>query len=261
MSNMTVAGNNSMTDPSKMPQGRQFSAQDILVPKLLICQPTSDLGEETPPGSFVRSTDLVVIGKEINIIPLSSFRTWTIFELTGSKPKFKRVESCTFENEDLPWEFQEDGVPMRRDKVLNFYCLVPQDIEREKAAIISDDPDPDDALLPIVVSFSRTSYKVGKELTTHFAKIEKFRNANPNVSLYPSAFKLTTELNTNDNGKWYTYKIESKEKSNVEHRATCGEWHKIVNSGAAQVHEVDENSVKSESSGDESPPNIEDPSF
>lgn len=256
MSEMVASGNNALTDPSKMPQTREFSAQDILVPKLLICQPTSDLGEDTPQGSFVRSTDQVVLGKEIEIIPLNSFRTWVIFELTGSRPKFKRVEPCTFENEDLPWEFEEDGVPMRRDKVLNFYCLIPQDIEREKAAMASDDPDPDDALLPIVVSFSRTSYRVGKELTTHFAKIEKFRQANPNVSLYPSAFKLTTELQTNDQGKWYTFKLAGKEKSNVEHRETCASWHKIVSSGAAQVHEVDDSGSVSEEK-----PNVDDVSF
>lgn len=261
MGDMTTTNGSSLADPSKMPQGRQFSAQDILVPKLLICQPTSDLGEDTPPGSFVRSTDRVVLGKELDIIPLSSFRTWTIFELTGSKPKFRRVETCTFENEDLPWEFEEDGIPMRRDKVLNFYCLIPQDIEREKAAIASDDPDPDDALLPIVISFSRTSYKTGRELTTHFAKIEKFRSMNPSVSLYPSAFKLTTELNTNDNGKWYTYKIEGKAKSDVSHRETCGSWHNIVSSGAAQVHEVDESDLGKSAAQEEQAPNIEDQSF
>lgn len=257
MSEMQVSGNNELADTSKLPPTREFSAQDILVPKLLICQPTSDLGEDTPQGSFVRSTDQVVLGKEIDIIPLNSFRTWAIFEVTGSRPKFKRVEPCTFENEGLPWEFEEDGIPMRRDKVLNFYFLIPQDIEREKAALLSDDPDPDDALLPIVISFSRTSYKVGKELTTHFAKIEKFRAANPNVSLYPSAFRLTTELQTNDQGKWYTYKIDGKAKSDVTHRDTCGEWHKIVTSGAAQVHEVDETG----GTATEEKPNVEDVSF
>ncbi len=250
---MVAAGNTALTDPRKMPQAREFSAQDILVPKLLICQPTSDLGEDTPQGAFVRSTDQVVLGKELDIIPMNSFRTWVIFEITGSRPKFKRVEPCTYENEDFPWEFEEDGVPYRRDKVLNFYCLIPQDIEREKAAMASDDPDPDDALLPIVVSFSRTSYKVGKELTTHFAKIEKFRQANPNVSLYPSSFKLTTELQTNDQGKWYTYKIAGKEKSDVSHRETCASWHKIVSSGAAQVHEVDDSGVTSDTSVEEKP--------
>lgn len=243
MTEIATTNGSALADPSKMPQAREFSAQDILVPKLLICQPTSDLGEDTPQGAFVRSTDQVCLGKEIEIIPLNSFRTWVIFELTGSRPKFKRVEPCTFENEDLPWEFEEDGIPMRRDKVLNFYCLIPQDIDREVAAMASDDPDPDDALLPIVVSFSRTSYKVGKELTTHFAKIEKFRARNPGVSLYPSAFKLTTELQTNDQGKWYTFKIEGKDKSKQDHRETCAEWHRIVTSGAAQVHEVDESGV------------------
>lgn len=219
---------------------QQVSASDILIPSILINQPTSDFGEEIKQGHIVRSTDKVDLGKDVEVIPLSFYKTWTVFDLSGSKPQWKRSEPCDYSNENLPWEFTEDGVPLRRDLCLNFYCLVPQDIKREHAAMSSDDPDPDDMLLPILLRFTRTSYKIGKQLVTHFAKIERFKQRNPNVNPYGKVFKLTTELMSGDSGKYYVWDVVGTEKVDPSMTPSCVEWASTIASTDVKVHEVDE---------------------
>ena len=151
------------------------------------------------------------------------------------------TEPYTSANANLPWEYtrKEDNMPMRRDLVFNLYAIISDDVDREKEALSSDDPDPDDVVLPVVLSFSRTSYPVAKSFATFFSKIEKFRSVNPKVSLYPNYFTITSELQTSDKGKWYTWAIKGKDKTTTLHRTACAEWHKLI-SGGAKVHEVDD---------------------
>lgn len=161
--------------------GVGVSAEDVLIPKLLIMQQMSKLvvDEQAKSGEIIRSTTSEVLGgrgKPVRFIPLICNKVWAIFEMEGKSPKFRGIEPFT--DPTLPWEFTDGAKRMRRDQTLNLYALLPGDVEREEAAIDkmakTGELNPNDALLPVLIQFRRTGFSAGKQVVTHFAKAGNF---------------------------------------------------------------------------------------
>jgi hypothetical protein len=219
---------------------------DVLIPKLLLMQGLSKLVAEgdAAQGEIIRSTTgkaLAKKGEAVDFIPLMTYKTWVLEEKVGSKYEYRRVEPMTAANKDLPLEFVDGANQWRRNRCLNFYVLLPQDISKEaaalKAAAAGDLPDPEDALLPCVLSFRRTSYNAGKILATHFKKAEHFK-----VTPAVTVFKLSSTVEKNELGTFHAFTVEPGRKATVEELTVAKRWFDTLQKVQVKVDEpeVDE---------------------
>ena len=123
------ANNNQIQLASQSMGDDGISMKDLIISKILLMQNTSELvGEEKAKvGDMVDSQTSEVLGgydKAVEIIPLSLFKVWREYDVSGTTPKFIQQYPVTADNETLPWEFQsKDGVPYRRDLCMNFFAI------------------------------------------------------------------------------------------------------------------------------------------
>jgi len=217
-----------------------IDASDILIPRILLMQGLSEYvaDDKAQMGDIVLSTTGEKVGgkdKPMSFIPICHSKAWVLSEKVGQKYEFRGTEPLTPSNNELPLEFQTQGIMWRRDRCLNFYVVLPEHIQREKMAIEKASkgelPDPNDALLPCVLSFRRTSYGTGKELVTHFSKCAHFKLP-PAVSM----FNLTSEKQSNDQGTFYIFKLALGGKSDAHHIQTAKQWYDIISKSKVKVH-------------------------
>lgn len=225
--------------------GTTIDATDILIPKLLIAQALSEVvsqGKVTQ-GCIYRSTTGEVMAareKSLEIIPLLAWKTWRISELQNGKYEYVRREPMIDTTAPLQWE--EGGVAFRRDREMNFYVLLPQDIDREIKALAELDksgalPSPDDALLPCVVTFARTGYGAGKVLATHFAKAGHFR-----LPAHCAVLSLKLEQQKNELGTFYVWTVDPKtvrRTTDVE-IAAADKWCGTLRQSAVRVDDAED---------------------
>jgi hypothetical protein len=218
--------------------------RDILVPKILLMQGLSELVAQgkANQGEIVRSTTGEVLAKKdgaVEVIPIRTFKTWGLSEKIGQKFEYRGIEAMTLENMDAPFEWEQNGTTWRRDRRLNFYVLVPADIEREMEALrkmsVGDLPDPDDCLLPCVLTFQRTGYSVGKELATHFKKAEHF-GCPPAVT----TFKVGSRIEKNDKGTFHVFTLTKAGKTSTQHLEVCKKWHDTLGKVRVVVDEKED---------------------
>lgn len=229
--------------------GEAMAPGDILIPKIFLQQNTSQFVNEdkAKPGDFVRSVNAEILGgreKPLSFIPLAYIQKWIIFEIQGSTVLYKGTAEYTAKNADQPWDYEVEGVKYRRDKSIELFCLLTDDIaaealELEQAKKQGGYPDPDKALLPVVISFRRTSYKAGQKILTHFSKAMSF-----NVPGYVSVFSLKNTKETNDRGTFFVLDVDKARQSNPAELKVADKWQGIINSGAAKVHEMEETESK-----------------
>lgn len=221
-------------------------ASDFLIPRIYGVQKTSKLIEDARAkfGEIVRSTTGEVLGglgKGIPFIPLKQWKTWLITE--GGK--FVGTEPFTPANSGYAYEFDHNGQKRRRERVLNFYVLLPGDIiaSAEARKIFDetgDTPDKMVSLVPCAIGFKSTSYKAGRALTTHFAQMEDF-GAEP----YLRWLLLDSTLESNDKGKFAVLHVtEGGAVKDKGQKAICEKWYKMMGGGAA--FKIDEDDVESE---------------
>lgn len=232
----------------------EVEAKDIMIPKLFVLNPMSALCVEQPDefraGDIVRSTDKKVLGntKEgVNFIPIADTKVWKISKSDGDKFKFVRFEPYTRANADLDWHWEEDGVSWRRDATLNMFCLLPEDIEKERAAMKAFEeggelPDPDDVVLPSCISFSRTSYASAKILRTHKAKCAQMK-----MNMAVKVFTLKSRMETKDDNKYFVLDVTAHGKTDREHLKDCKKWFTTIRETAVKVDEEAEESASGSS--------------
>lgn len=217
---------------------------DVLIPKVLIMQPISELVTEAKAqaGSLVRSTTGTFLGGKkgqddtpMHFIPLFMQKVWVIMERVGQKAEFRKTEAFTAANAGAPWNWTENGAQWERNQALNLFALLPADIEREiaarkKLAETGELPDAEDALIPVLIQFTRTSFKIGKEVATHFAKSSSF-----NIPAAASTLSLYTELTKGEKGNYYVFKMGSRSKTPTPHLELAKRWYGIVSKTALKV--------------------------
>lgn len=222
---------------------------DILIPRLLLMQGLSKQvsSGKAALGDILRSTSGEVLAaktKSLDVIPLTTFKTWVLEEFVaapkgGGKWEFRGIVPMTGENKDAPLEWKESDKEWRRSRSLNFYVLLPEDIKKEvaarKAAAKGDMIDPDDALLPVLLSFRRSSYQAGRELATHFKKAEHF-----GVPPASSVFSLGSEVKTNDLGTFHIFKLAKARKSTQEELTVARSWYTTLQKARVAVHDEGE---------------------
>jgi hypothetical protein len=215
-------------------------ATDILIPRVYAAQKTSKVIEDSQAklGQLVRSTTNEVLGglgTPVPVIPLKQWKTWLITE--GGK--FKGTEPFTAANANLPFTFTENGREMKRERVLNFYVLLPTDIKanleaRRVIAETGEMPDKLVSLVPCQITFKSTSYKAGRTLATHFAQMEDL-----GAKCYMRWLNLDSEIVQNDKGKFSVLKVtEGGAVKDKEQLAVCERWFNILKTAAVKVDDA-----------------------
>lgn len=154
----------------------ELSAADMLMPRVLLMQGSSDLVKNKRTkavGDMIDSVSHVTLlsakdalaGKTIEMVPLHAYKTWIINKLDPQTKKFKYFsQEPMLPGEDkLPWDFQVYNEQTRQQDVfkriyrINVYALIKSQIGTEDC-------------IPYLVSFQVFALNEGKKLTTHFMK-------------------------------------------------------------------------------------------
>jgi len=202
----------------------------------LVAQGKATVGDivKLPQGTIVAKR-----GQTIEIIPLILHESWALEEKVSNKFEYRKREVRDVSNDDLPWEFENGGTQWRRSKVQEYFVLLLQDIlddEKERAKISKGQfADPDKALLPCVLTFQRTNFNAGRELSTFFAKARSYR-----TPLFFKKFKLSTEAATNAKGTFSTYSVVQGENTPEKYYEVCTNWQSMVKKGHAKAAEMED---------------------
>jgi hypothetical protein len=209
-----------------------ISAKDFIIPKILLMQGQSSFVTEGSAmvGQLVDSVSRELLGgkwgrdndKPLNFIPFYTFRTWVENEKKGDKFEYVRQLPMDAANEDLPLEYKDGDKIMRRDRCINVYVLLPEQLEAKQG------------ILPYVISFRRTSYTAGKKLSTFLGKLADF-----NLPAAAKNFKLSVLQKENDLGKFCTFDVEMLKDSKPEHMSVAYEWYKRVKNSTVKVDDSD----------------------
>ena len=207
----------------------EATAEDIIIPKMLLMHGQSErvLQGEKGQGDLVRSTDWETLAKRndtVAVIPFTMTKTWRVSEMVDGKPQWRREETYDATKGDLPWDFTENGKPMRRDKALNFYVLPVAEAELPTA-------------FPMKLQFLRTSFKAGKVLADHFAKC-KMLNKPPAVL----SFEIGSEFVNGDKQKYFVFTAKTGKPTNIVQISACKRWYDLMKTQnhAIKEHEVND---------------------
>jgi hypothetical protein len=220
---------------------QEILSSDIIIPRLLLMQGLSEAVSErkkTPDnqviqqGDMIRSTTLEKLGdpdKPVEFVPLKMVAQWILSEKIGQKFEFRKSIPRTAANEDLAWEYKENGIDWRRTKSLDVYALLPQDVaayqtEMAKVAETGDLPDLNKTLLPVVISFRSTSFTAGRTIATFFAQVRDALRVDPNVKSYGYTLPLTCYQDKNDKGSYYVFKVGAPKKLATELFPEAERW-------------------------------------
>lgn len=182
-------------------------SSDIVVPKLLLAQGLSQsvANQTAKMGDITNSLTGAVIGgpqAAVPFIPITIKKYWKRFEKVGTKRQFRGNELYNKENSNRPLTEQlpsqanpQQIVTWEFDLVLDVYGFTEDDVQ-------------DPIALPSAISFTRTSYKAGQKVMTHFAALE---GAIPNPIPYPTyMLTLSCEKKQNDKGIFYVFDVKPR---------------------------------------------------
>jgi hypothetical protein len=206
------------------------SSEDILVPKIMLMQPMSEFVTDglAKIGEFRDSLNKErMLGNDKKPVELLVFGTFkTLLEFKDGE--YLSTKRWSPEVADLPMEeVTADGAVVTRDKVLNFYCLIADDIKGGEA-------------FPFVLSCRRTSFMAGKKINTHLTKLKMFKKSSA-----AKVFALTSRKETNDKGTFFVVDVDVLRDSTTEELNAAFEWYQLL--GKSRV-KVDDSDIKARSS-------------
>lgn len=228
----------------------RVSASDILIPRLSLQQAMSDAvtARKAAPGDFVRSTDGKVFDSEVEIIPITFTKTWIIKKArkaNDSRGEFVASEPFKEGDEMKPLNWEEDRVPHWRDLQFNLFGLLVEDVKKDIDAFkkfeeTGELPTADESAMPVVCTFQRSSYKVGKVFATYFAQCQDVgERCGRYIPPYGCTFKLGRTLIEKEDS-WYVWEATRSGKADDEAQKVAARWAKILSSAASvKVDEED----------------------
>jgi hypothetical protein len=203
-------------------------AKDIRIPRLLLMQQMSELvsTRKAQAGDIINNITEIKVGDEkdpLSIIPIHTFKTWTIQHKVNGKFEYLKQEDYTPANANRPREEVIAGVEYQNMETINLLGMQ----EKEINALDS---------LPVMLSFRMTSYACGKDiltLKTNAARINK------PFSMY--TVKLTPAFVKNDKGSFFVFKFAGAypTKDFETHVNTLYTWNQTFRAGKAQVASED----------------------
>lgn len=217
----------------------EISAQDLILAKILPMQMMSKsvIDGKATFGELRDSINNSKIGDftaPADIIPFHMEKVFVEFEMQGTKKEFKRIIPIISDatnpgyNDELPYEDVVGGVKISRDRMLNFYVLLPSLINPELAASGG-------GTLPMIIGFRRSSLKGGKKLATQMF----VANAAARKSPAATTMELMSVKTTNDDGTYVVMDTRMKRATTSEEMQAAYYWFKQVKKGSTRVDNSD----------------------
>jgi len=208
---------------------------DILIPKILLMQPTSAFvtdGEATL-GDYRNSVTKEKIGsinESFTFVPFHFTKSWDIVDPDGGK--FVRKEEFKPGDENLPWEFSDNGKEYKRIKRLDFFGFPLKYLERGDT-------------LPLIISFRSTGYREGTKILTQF-KLNISKRKLP----WSNVWTIKGERKKNeDNQSYCVPKVDILGDTDEETLKVCLDWYKNIKNMASRIV-VDESDVHEQAKSD-----------
>lgn len=212
----------------------KIDSSDILIPKILLMQPSSVFvndGEATL-GDFrnsVTKEKLGSINESFSFVPFHFTKSW---DIVGDGGKFVRKEEFKAGDENLPWEFDEGGVRMKRIKRLDFFGFPLKKLEEGDQ-------------LPMILSFRSTSYREGTKILTQF-KLNISKRKLP----WSNIWSIKGEkLKNEDNQTYCVARVDILGDTPADVQQQCMDWYKNIKSMSSRII-VDDSDVQRESAND-----------
>ena len=220
----------------------QMSTQDIIIPKILPMQGLSVAVAEgrAQMGEFRDSVNNSLLGdltKPVHCIPFFLQKSWDVlqeqadgqFKFSHSVPVVEDPSKPDY-NDNWKWEDTKDGLKVKNVRRLNFYVLLPSEVEAGTA-------------VPYIMSFKSTSIKEGKKLFTQMYM------RNIRAGLPPAAFtiKIGGSRQKNDKGIFIVPNYQMDRAATEAELTECLSWIKLIQRGSVKVDETQDD-VKSEAS-------------
>ncbi len=228
---------------------------DLIIPYAIVMQGLSDFVKERKAqmGDICRSMTAEKLGDpdhSLNVVFLHKPKEdWVLEQKPPKQEKYvyRKAIPRSAENETLEWDYWSDdeglielaanqpgATQWKRVKRLSVFCLLKSDMdaaraEKEKLSR-GELPDPNKSLTPVILSFRKTSYTAGKEISTFYTQARSM-----GVAIWKYMVPMGTTMKTNDNGD--SYYVWTPDRTKVkpvssEDMHDVQTWAAIINSGA-----------------------------
>jgi hypothetical protein len=189
-------------------------------------------------GDIVESGTGKVVGPFGKGVEVLVFRmepkTWVIRDITN-KANAKKVGEEKFVEGQTPaleWTDEKSGMLLRRDKTLNFYGILADDLAKGEGAI------------PVRLSFSRSNRIPAKLIADKFATYMQTK-----ILPFNKLFKLTSETTTHEGNEWYVFNTVQTRETTQEEQALAFQWNNLISKSKVKIAEDMEDDEESVSGG------------
>ena len=207
---------------------------DIMIPKILLMQPSSVMVADDKVnariGDFRNSVNAEKLGTILEPLLFIPFHFTKIWDIIDPEQNNKWLRSDPFNpgDENLPWNYEEEGVKRERVKRLNFFGFIPQQVEAGN-------------ILPMVLSFKSTGYREGTKILTQM-KLNIAQKKLP----WNTVYSLGGEKKKNDDDQTYCVpRISAVGDTHEDTLLLCMEWYRNIKNMTAKVV-VDDSDVVGE---------------
>jgi hypothetical protein len=208
----------------------KIDSSDILIPKILLMQPSSVFVNdgEAILGDFRNSVTKEKLGsitESFAFVPFHFTKCWSI---VGPGGKWLRREEFKPGDENLPWEFDEGGVHLKRIKRIDFYGF-----PLKKLA--------EGVQLPMILSFQSTGYKEGTKILTQF-----MLNISKRKLPWSDVWGIKGEKRKNEDNQTYCVPmVDLVGTASEDELRVCMEWYKSIKNLSVKII-IDESDVQQE---------------
>lgn len=222
---LTVPQGGVLTVPGRGFEGMRVEKSDLIIPRAKLLQALSpELETEKPlkAGQIINSLTLDVLSPRV--VPIFAFKSYFRFNprqagAPGYDPAFEPGAMMWRSTDPDDPRVQEEcafgpnGEPPLALTCLNFFAKF------------------EGATMPIVLSFSKTSYKAGKQLLS----LARFCSGD----MWSRAYQVGAALQKNEKGTYYTFTVTSLGASTSEEQQVAESWWGMFSQKAAElkVHE------------------------
>lgn len=217
---LTIPHGGSLAVPGRGFEGMKIDKSDLIIPRAKLLQPLSPevLESGGKPGTIINSLLTNVLPPRV--VPIFAFKSYIRF---NARDKGAAGFDAAYEPGALIWrstdpedprvqeetKFGEDGEKPLAMTCLNFFSLFPR------------------VPMPIVLSFSKTSYKAGKQLLS----LARFCGGD----MWSRAYQIGSALQTNEKGTYYIFTVTTIGDSDEQERSQAEAWWRMFSEQAAEI--------------------------
>ena len=216
---------------------QDITAQDVMIPKILIMQPQSprvveqdnklgDLVDTMNWEKLANAKDKKNDASSLEVVPFFWTKYWLIKKQNGSRWDFESMIKMdrTNQNEDpfKTWP-GDDGVLRKREYMHLFYVLVPG------------------KQIPYALAFKGASKKAGDSLVTQMFTVNKNLKVDAAWKASPmaKAMHITPVITSKNDNTFVTLEVSVSRDSTFDEAVEALTWSKAVSSGATKTDHSD----------------------